>query len=50
MNDYKQDLNDTISLNLLINQGYKVSPLFIKNYKKLIGINSIEDFNYIMKK
>ena len=44
------EFNLTDSLNLLITQGYRVSPLMINNYKKLIGINSIEDFNYIMKK
>ena len=44
------EFNLTDSLNLLINQGSIVSPFFIKNYKNLIGINSIEDFNYVMKK
>ncbi len=44
------EFNLTDSLNLLINQGSRISPLFIKNYKKLIGINSVEDFNYITQK
>ena len=44
------EFNLTDSLNILINQGSIVSPFFIKNYKNLIGINSIEDFNYVMKK
>ena len=44
------EFNLTDSLNILINQKSRISPFFIKNYKKLIGINSIEDFNYIIKK
>tara|TARA_Y100001935_G_scaffold250881_1_gene251744 strand:+ start:34 stop:753 length:720 start_codon:yes stop_codon:yes gene_type:complete len=44
------EFNLTDSLNILIGQDSRISPLFIKNYKKLIGINSIEDFNYIINK
>ena len=44
------EFNLTDSINILLSQQSRISPLFIKNYKKLIGINSIEDFNYIIKK